>query len=66
MQFQMWVTGRQWCDWISFDPRAPEAMQLHVYRVERDQEYIGELVARVEYLEQCVQEQMKLIQEKLK
>jgi hypothetical protein len=66
MQFQLWVTGRDWCDWISFDPRAPEAMQLHVYRVERNQEYIGELITRVEYLEQCVQEQMKLIQEKLK
>jgi hypothetical protein len=66
MQFQLWVTGRQWCDWISFDPRAPELMQLHVYRVDRNEEYISELITRVEYLEQCVQDQIKLIEEKIK
>jgi len=66
MQFQLWVTGRSWCDWVSFDPRAPEAIKLHVVRVERDEAYIGELSERVLYLEQCVNEQLKLIQEKMK
>lgn len=40
MQCQMAVTGKQWCDFVSFDPRLPEDLQLFVVRVNRDQEYI--------------------------
>lgn len=29
----MACTGRQWCDFVSFDPRMPENMQLFVQRV---------------------------------
>jgi putative phage-type endonuclease len=36
MQFQMACTGRDWCDFASFDPRLPEPMSLHVRRVPRD------------------------------
>ncbi len=31
----LWVTGAQWCDFISFDPRFPEGHQLFVCRVPR-------------------------------
>jgi len=40
MQCQMAVTGAKWCDFVSFDPRVPEDLQLLVVRVDRDQEYI--------------------------
>jgi putative phage-type endonuclease len=40
MQCQMACTGAKWCDFVSFDPRVPEDLQLFVVRVERDQEYI--------------------------
>lgn len=40
MQFQMSVTGRVWCDFVSFDPRLPPEMQLWVKRVPRDNEAI--------------------------
>lgn len=33
MQWQMECTGRKWCDFISFDPRLPENLQLFVKRV---------------------------------
>lgn len=36
MQWQMACTGRQWCDFASYDPRLPETMRLFVKRVERD------------------------------
>lgn len=36
MQWQMACTGRQWCDFASYDPRLPETMRLHVDRVKRD------------------------------
>jgi hypothetical protein len=66
IQFQLWVTGRKWCDWVSFDPRAPEPIKLHVVRVERDETFISQLAERVIYLEQCVNEQLELIKEKMK
>jgi putative phage-type endonuclease len=43
MQWQMGCTGRRWCDFVSYDPRMPEEMQLHVRRVERDDEMIRQL-----------------------
>ena len=47
MQWQMACTGRKWCDFVSFDPRMPEDLQLFVIRVERDDEKIAELEAGV-------------------
>lgn len=43
MMWQMACTGRAWCDFVSFDPRMPEDMQLHVVRVHRNDELITEL-----------------------
>lgn len=40
MQAQMAVTGRKWCDFVSFDPRMPERSQLLVVNVPRDSEFI--------------------------
>lgn len=48
MQCQMAVTGRKWCDFVSFDPRLPEDLQLFVVRLERDQDYIDVMEAEVQ------------------
>lgn len=48
MQWQMACANRAWCDWVSFDPRLPEEMRLHVQRVARDEKLIGELEREVE------------------
>jgi putative phage-type endonuclease len=40
MQFQMACTEREWCDFVSFDNRLPEELQLFVKRVPRDNMYI--------------------------
>jgi len=40
MQWQMACTGRKWCDFVSFDPRMPESMQLFVERIQRNDETI--------------------------
>lgn len=47
MMWQMACTGRQWCDFASFDPRLPEAMRLFVLRIERDETMISELEQEV-------------------
>jgi len=44
----MAVTGREWCDFVSYDPRLPEDLQLFVVRLERDEEYIKAMEAEVE------------------
>jgi putative phage-type endonuclease len=36
MMWQMACTKRQWCDFVSFDPRFPQHLQLYVTRVLRD------------------------------
>lgn len=47
MQWQMACTGRQWCDFVSFDPRLPTELQLFVKRVSRDTAYIQMLEEEV-------------------
>lgn len=47
VQGQMWITGFQWCDFVSFDPRMPTGLQLMVLRVQRDDEFIKLLEAEV-------------------
>lgn len=32
---ELWITGAQWCDFVSFDDRFPEGLQLFVCRVPR-------------------------------
>lgn len=40
---QLWMTGREWCDFVSFDPRLPDNAQFFTARVYRDEEKIKEL-----------------------
>jgi hypothetical protein len=47
VQGQMWITGREWCDFVSYDPRMPEPLQLHVQRIQRDEAFIADLERRV-------------------
>lgn len=47
MQWQMACTGRQWCDFVSYDPRLPESMRLFIKRVPRDAVRIAELETEV-------------------
>lgn len=47
MQWQMACTGRQWCDFVSFDPRMGDGLQLFVKRVPRDNAYIQMLEEEV-------------------
>lgn len=47
MQWQMVCTGRKWCDFVSFDPRMPEGLQLFIQRVDFDAEYVKMLEAEI-------------------
>lgn len=43
MLWQMACTGRQWCDFVSYDPRLPEHLQMFVKRFPRDDARISEM-----------------------
>ena len=47
MQAQMAVTGKDWCDFVSFDPRMPERSQLLIVRVDRDDAFIAEMEEQI-------------------
>jgi hypothetical protein len=43
VQGQMWLTGREWLDFVSFDPRMPPDLQLYTQRIKGDPEYHARL-----------------------
>jgi putative phage-type endonuclease len=47
MQWQMLCCQRKWCDFVSFDNRLPEHLQLFVQEVEFDPEYCAMLEKEV-------------------
>jgi putative phage-type endonuclease len=47
IQWQLAVTSRLWCDFVSYDPRLPADLRLFVRRVDRDEQVIGELEREV-------------------
>ncbi len=47
IQWQLACTGRQWCDFVSYDPRMPEAMKFFCVRVHRVPEIIEGLEKEV-------------------
>ena len=61
MQWQMACTGRQWCDFVSFDPRMPESLQLKIIRVDRLQSLISALEAQVKQFLDETQEKIDFL-----
>ena len=47
IQMQLWVTEREWCDFVSFDPRLDCEAGYLQQRVFRDEEYIKEMKVKV-------------------
>jgi putative phage-type endonuclease len=47
MTWQMSCTGRDWCDFVSYDPRLPEHLRFFVRRIHRDEEQIAALEKEV-------------------
>lgn len=47
VQGNIWVNDREWWDFISYDPRAPEGFRLYVQRIMRNDVYIKVLKSHV-------------------
>lgn len=59
--WQLECTGRSWADFVSFDPRMPEAYQLYICRITREELPLDEYRAEVEaFLEGIAREMERL------
>lgn len=56
VQGLLWVTGRSWWDFVSYDPRLPDVRQaFFLVRVGRNEPYIKRLESKVIELLDCVE-----------
>lgn len=62
VQGNLMVTGREYCDFITYDPRVQgESLQLNVFRVERNEEKIQAIISRLDEVKQKLDELMKTL-----
>ena len=47
VQGLMWITGREWWDFQSYDPRLPDELKRYCQHVERNDAYIAQLAGEV-------------------
>lgn len=64
MQAQMACTDRKWCDFVSFDPRLPDGLEILIVRVERDDDFIANMEEEVKKFLSEVQQKVELLKEK--
>lgn len=65
IQGAMWVTGRDWWDFVSYDPDTKDSFKLLVIRVARDQAYIDKLEKEVLQAEEEVKELINQLMKKV-
>jgi hypothetical protein len=59
---QLWISGRNWCDFVSYDDRFPLAMRLVIIRVYRDEAVIESMSRRVHAFADVVAAKLDTIQ----
>ena len=64
MQAQLSCTGREWNDFVSFDPRMPERSQILIARVNRDDKFIAEMEAEIKQFLDEVEVEVNLMKGK--
>lgn len=61
IQMQMWLTGRDWCDFVAYDSRVGDGLHIMIKRVEYDEFYVDNvLVPSIErFLDECNRDERK-------
>lgn len=57
----IWIGNKQWCDFISYCPEMPKNKQLHISRVERDEEIIDRMKLRMSEFKKEVLKNIELL-----
>jgi len=61
MMWQMSCTKREWCDFVSFDPRFPENLQIFVERITYDPTYVKMLELEITQFLDDVSKKVELL-----
>lgn len=64
MQWQMACTGRKWCDFVSFDPRMPEGLQLFIQREDFHAEYVKTLETEITWFLNAIEIKIEKLNER--
>ena len=59
---QLWITGRKWCDFVSYDPRLSQNAQYFCTRVLRDEDAISDLEDNIVMFLRSVDEEVAFIE----
>jgi hypothetical protein len=62
IQGQLWITGRQWCDFMSYNPDFPEGAQTALRRVHADPAYHVQLELAIRLFLADVAEEQQFIE----
>jgi putative phage-type endonuclease len=62
MLWQMLCTGRKWCDFVSFDPRLPEELQLFILRYEPTSEELQQCQEKAIHFLKTVDEMIEKLE----
>lgn len=61
IQGQMWIYDKQWCDFVSYCPEFTEEKKLHMFHVERDEEMVSRLQARLLEFDKLVEKYKEMV-----
>lgn len=61
IQMQLWVGGRAWCDFVSFDPRLDIDAGYLQCRVYKDEEFIKKMENKVNEFVNSMKEKLKIL-----
>lgn len=59
IQGYLWLTGRKWCDYVTYDPDLSEPFQLNIIRVCRDEAVIAGIQAVLEEVKRKIRNIMR-------
>jgi hypothetical protein len=65
MQWQMRCADRPWCDYVVFDPRFPQKIQLIIHRVNRDDRWLAEAETEAKKFLCEVEEKVQALKQKI-
>ncbi len=66
IQSYLLITGRKWCDFVTYDPDMPEGLNISINRIERDEELIEAIKEIVDQAEQIIKEIVNNLKERSK
>jgi putative phage-type endonuclease len=62
VQGQLWITGREWCDFVSYTPYLENDAQLFIKRVKRDTKFISNLTQELKLFLKELDQQVKFVE----